>query len=134
MPSTFVLRSTGLIMLGFIIGIIVSGLGKTSPQPRLAIMPAADYSHTDFGSRPVVYEPLASSGYWDVVSTAKGRQVALGRDGRVRVVVIADKDALHVMAYGQDKSLWEGRLVDFDGDGSIEIADISGGHCENFEH
>lgn len=133
MQSTLLLRSVGLIMLGFIAGIIFSGLGTATQQEPASINTHADYSHADLGGQRVNYLPLAYTGHWDIGTFAQGKQLAVGRDGRVQVVIIADKSALHVLTYGQNDALWEGRLVDFDGDGSIEVADISGGHCENFD-
>ncbi len=130
-PSSLT-QSLGLVLAGFLLGIIVASLNR-SP----AVWEAAPVDGREDGayreSSPD-YRIVAQTGVWDVLveNSQEGRSVALGQNGLVRVVVRDDKSALYVMTYKAGDPVWQGRLMDVGNDGIVEVADLSYGHCEAF--
>ncbi len=127
-PSTS-MQSLGLVLAGFVIGIIVANLGRAGDAPGATVSGQKTNS-----SYPENYNVVAQTGVWDVLtrSLEDGRSVALGQNGFVRVVVRDDESALYVMTYKPGDDVWQGRLMDVGNDGTVEVADISYGHCEAF--
>ena len=127
-PSTS-MQSLGLVLAGFVIGIIVANLGLAGGTPG-----SDTPGQKTNPSYPGSYMVVARTGVWDVLTrrSEDGRSVALGQNGFVRVVVRDDESALYVMTYKPGDDVWQGRLMDVGNDGTVEVADISYGHCEAF--
>ena len=143
MRSTSWGKGLGLVSFGFLCGIIVSSLNISAIKPpdfKVAdTKPTAsdiDYKQQNLAGDSVAYSVLSSTKHWDVLVPREtdGKTIALGKNGEVRVLVIDDIHALHVLTHYDGSRLWEGRLIDLGHDGTVEVADISGGHCENFSN
>ncbi len=92
-----------------------------------------NYEQTSLEGQKTIFEPIAKTVHWDVLTPANssGREVALGQRGAVRVVVLDDGPSLYVLTYkNKDSRLYDGRLMDIGNDGTIEVANITGGQCE----
>ena len=95
----------------------------------------SDYSYEQIflGGHKTKYSLLAKTDYWDILIPvgSKGRGVALGQKGVVRATILDDGPSLYVLTYKNKESrTFEGRLIDIGNDGTIEVANISGGQCE----
>ena len=91
------------------------------------------YEQTFLEGHKTTYSLLAKTAYWDILLPvgSNGRGVALGQKGLVRVTVLDDGPSLYVLTYKDKESgVFEGRLIDIGNDGTIEVADITGGQCE----
>ena len=138
MPPSTLTRSFGLVLAGFLLGVIVTGLNRNAGSGNAVSqtqgrgqgqVQGGTYQHSEIN-----YQVVAQTGVWDILvePSREGRSVALGQNGLVRVVVRDDQSALYVMTYKEDDPVWQGRLMDVGNDGSIEVADLSYGHCEAF--
>ena len=132
-------KGLGLVMLGFLTGIVVSNLDAQpgsldDPVIDAVAPPVPRYQRQNLAGDPVEYTVNYSTPHWDVLTTAQGhaKEIALGQNGQVRVVVIDDARTFYVMTHKQGAPLWEARLVDVGNDGSVEIAGITGLSCEKF--
>lgn len=122
------LQAFGLLVTGFILGIMVAGLnrGAVTPAP-------SEYAHsTDYPGQENL-QVIGVTDAWDILADkTHGKRIALGQNGVIRVVVQDDTSALYVMTYKQGEPLWQGRLMDVGNDGTVEVADLTAGHCEAF--
>jgi hypothetical protein len=92
-----------------------------------------NYERTSLEGHKTIFESIAKTAHWDVLTpvNSSGREVALGQRGAVRVVVLDDGPSLYVLTYkNKDSRLYDGRLMDIGNDGTIEVANITGGQCE----
>ena len=115
------MKNIFIVFTVFIFGIGVGFAAKPTP-----------YKQTTLEGNVIEYETIASTEYWDILTGKglSGRDIALGQNGFVKVVILDDGHTLYVLTYKKDKLLWEGRLVDLGNDGTVEIANISGKQCE----
>ena len=95
----------------------------------------SDYSYEQIllGGHKTTYSLLAKTAYWDILIPvgSKGRGVSLGQKGVVRATILDDGPSLYVLTYKDKESrVFEGRLMDIGNDGTIEVANITGGQCE----
>lgn len=124
------MQSLGLVLAGFLIGIIVTNLDLGTKSDSSIAKSPSRLGGSEYGE----YQRVAKTAVWDVLTeaTGEGRSIVLAQNGYARVVVIDDKTALHVMTYKSDDPVWQGRLMDVGNDGTVEVADISFGRCEAF--
>lgn len=128
------MHATGLVTLGFLLGIIVSELPDLAEDRANTVRPVQAVQMLNWVGESVGYSPVATSGHWSLFKRdgAAERDIAIAWKDTIRVVLQNDGNAFYISTYKDASGTWEGRLVDFGNDGSVEIADISGGHCENF--
>lgn len=126
------LQSIGLLSLGFLLGIIVSGLRPTAEAPRHGSRASGEIAGQVY-SFPRDYRLVSRVGVWDVLASDIPGEIALGQAGQVRVNVLDDVSALYVHTWRDGQTVWDGRLMDVGNDGTVEVADLSFGHCEAFE-
>lgn len=92
-----------------------------------------NYEQISLEGHKIIFGSIAKTAHWDVLTpvNSSGREVALGQHGAVRVVVLDDGPSLYVLTYkNKDSRLYDGRLMDIGNDGTIEVANITGGQCE----
>lgn len=116
------------LTLAFLVGVI-------GTYVVMSFSPSSEYSYerTSLEGHKTIFKPIAKTAHWDVLTptNSSGREVALGQRGTVRVTVLDDGPSLYVLTYkGKDSRLYDGRLLDIGNDGTIEIANITGGQCE----
>ncbi len=130
-PSSLT-QSIGLVLAGFLVGVIVTSMNR---NPN-TFQPASTDNRQGQDSPEYAssYRTVAQTGVWDVLvdNSGEGRSVARGQNGSLRVIVRDDKSALYVMTYKEGDPVWQGRLMDVGNDGIVEVADLSYGHCEAF--
>lgn len=133
MQPGYLLRASGLVLAGFLSGIIVAGLNQGTALIAEEAQPLRSGVTPDYAATAGL-EPVATTKAWDVLLDRKseGRRIALAQNGQIRVVIHDDRSALHVFTYKSGDPVWQGRLMDVGNDGTIEVADISFGHCESF--
>ena len=97
-PSSWT-QSLGLVLAGFLVGIIVENINRSTSSPDRPAVAGVDQDV--YSEAAGSYRKIAQTGVWDVLidSSAQGRGVALGQGGEIRVIVIDDKSALYVMTY-----------------------------------
>lgn len=110
-------------------------IGAVSTYVALCFSRSSEYNYerTSMEGHKTIFEPIAKTAHWDVLTSvnSSGREVALGQRGAVRVVVVDDGLSLYVLTYkNKDSRLYDGRLMDIGNDGTIEVANITGGQCE----
>lgn len=130
-------RAVGLILTGFLAGVIIMSLSRNTAAPRGST--ADDAAGAVYRELAPEYEWIARTGVWDVLveKSPEGRSIALGQrspeqGAHIRVVVRDDWSALYVMTFKSGDPVWQGRLMDVGNDGTVEVADLSYGHCEAF--
>ncbi|MEM7083567.1 MAG: hypothetical protein AAF465_12615 [Pseudomonadota bacterium] len=116
-------QSLALVLTGFLLGVIVAG--ARAPTVDVESKSIARYPH---------HTLLAHTPVWDILLDDRHPEsgIALAQAGVIRIRVIDDVSSLHVMTYKFDDAVWQGRLLDVGNDGSVEVADITNGHCEAF--
>lgn len=91
------------------------------------------YEQLFLGGHKTTYSLLAKTAYWDILIPvgSNGRGISLGQKGVVRATILDDGPSLYVLTYKDKESrIFEGRLIDIGNDGTIEVANITGGQCE----
>ena len=124
------MQSVGLVLAGFLIGVIVSNFGRGTDTP----VTGTQWQNSRTAAYPSEYTVVSQTEVWDVLAgnSGDGRTIALGQEGFVRVVVQDDQSALYILTYKPGDDVWQGRLMDVGNDGTVEVADLSYGHCEAF--
>ncbi len=110
-------------------------IGVVGTYVALSFLRSSEYNYerTSLDGHKTEYESIAKTAHWDVLTSmsSSGRGIALGQHGSVRVTVLDDGPSLYVLTYKNKGSrLYEGRLIDIGNDGTIEVANITGGQCE----
>ena len=107
-----------LLLLVFIGGTVVGAATTTYKQETLS-------------GETVEYKVIGSTTKWDLLEPkdGEGETVSLGNNGKVKVTVIDNETVLYVLTWKEGNPIYEGRLIDFGNDGTIEVANITGGQC-----
>ncbi len=92
---------------------------------------ATKYKQKTLSGETVEYRVIGSTKKWDLLEpeNSEGETVSLGKNGKVKVTVIDNESVLYVLTWKEGNPIYEGRLIDFGNDGTIEVANITGGQC-----